>query len=265
MNRKTRLSTYASVATTAAIGATMGSEATADTIVYDVGVTYGGNWTPGSGGASGASSIISTYGLLAMEPLGAQMLFLGNGFRSNWDYGSGSTGNFRGMAFGLGSGSNFSNTKKEPGDKGRLQVAFTKELGFGGKSKSAHIRGFGPGENVDSKAIFDQGGFAGASLAASSSGSTVYSSQKGLSQGQHFIGFRVVEDWEAEELTFNYGWVDLSFDFIAGTVTVNRWAYETDADTAASVPGDAPVPGAGGLIALALGAAGIRGRRRRVA
>ncbi|MBC02458.1 MAG: hypothetical protein CMJ34_04010 [Phycisphaerae bacterium] len=264
MNRTNRLSTYVGAATAAAIGATMGTEVTADTIVFDVGVTYGGGWVPGSGGTSWSSSHLDTAGLMQMDALGAQMLFIGNGFRSAWNSSSGGpfTGNYRAMGWALGSGTNFNNSKSESGEQGRLQVAFTfNGMGFGKGSKSKNVRGFGAGENVDSMNKFMPGGFAGSSYFTSSSGS-VSSGEKGLAAGRHFIGFRVVEDWSAEELAFNYGWVDLSFDYEAGTLTVHRWAYETDVNTAASTP---VVPGPGGLFALALGAAGIRGRRQRVA
>ena len=43
----------------------------------------------------------------------------------------------------------------------------------------------------------------------------------------------------------------------------SRLSTYADADTSAVIPGD--VPGTGGLIALDLGAAGIRGRRQRIA
>ena len=45
----------------------------------------------------------------------------------------------------------------------------------------------------------------------------------------------------------------------------SRMSTYADADTSAVIPGDAPIPGTGGLIALALGVAGIRGRRQRIA
>ena len=46
-------------------------------------------------------------------------------------------------------------------------------------------------------------------------------------------------------------------------LTVNRWAYESDINQAARIPG--VVPGVGGIAALAFGAAGIRRRRERIA
>ena len=257
MSQTTRLSAYASIATTAAFGATMGTQAIADTIVYDVGVTYGGTWNPitSSGGPSSASAIF-TGGLLSMEPLGAQMKFAGYGIRKMSGSSAGQI-----MGWALGSGTKTTGASKSA-DPGRLQVAFTtnKKAGFGKSSgKNQHVRGFESGEVVDSAAKFLPGGKAGAEVDVPG-----ISFDKGLEEGRHFIGFRVVQDWDAEDLVFNYGWVDLSFDYDAGTLTVHRWAYETDADTAASIPGSV-VPGPTGILALALGAAGIRRRRERVA
>ena len=259
MSQTTRLSAYASIATTAAFGATMGTEAIADTIVYDVGVTYGGTWNPNTSSGGSSGSYMVDGGFLSMEPLGAQMKFIGGGIRPSGSQ----TGHI--MLWSLGSGTKTTGSSKSAGP-GRLQVAFTinnKKSGFGKSSggKSQHVRGFESGEAVDSMAKFFAGGKAG--LEVDVPGASIYIN-KGLEEGRHFIGFRVVEDWDAEELVFNYGWVDLSLDYEAGTLTVHRWAYETDADTAASIPGSV-VPGPTGILALALGAAGIRRRRERVA
>ncbi|MCP4796429.1 MAG: hypothetical protein GY885_09760 [Phycisphaeraceae bacterium] len=48
-------------------------------------------------------------------------------------------------------------------------------------------------------------------------------------------------------------------------ITVERWALESTANTAAgySPAGSTAVPGLGGLAALAIGAAGVRSRRQR--
>ena len=98
-------------------------------------------------------------------------------------------------------------------------------------------------------------------------GSSSFSAAKGVMDGQAYIGFVVPADGFGAELS-TFGWVDLTIgENEAGklTLTINRWAYESVAGTAASIPGGTPVPGAGGLLALALGAAGVRRRRERVA
>ena len=63
---------------------------------------------------------------------------------------------------------------------------------------------------------------------------------------------------------YHYGWVEVSMD-TAGIITVDRWALESTANTSAeySPAGSTPVPGIGGLAALAMGAAGVRSRRQR--
>lgn len=66
---------------------------------------------------------------------------------------------------------------------------------------------------------------------------------------------------------YYYGWVEVSED-ANGIITVERWALENTANTAAqySGSGGAPaVPGLGGLAALAMGAGGVRRKRSRVA
>lgn len=62
-----------------------------------------------------------------------------------------------------------------------------------------------------------------------------------------------------------YGWVE----FVNGSdsLSVSRWAYETELNTniVAGATGTPAVPGLGGLAALAMGAAGVRRNRNRVA
>ena len=72
-----------------------------------------------------------------------------------------------------------------------------------------------------------------------------------------YIGFRVPV---AEPGDWRYGWIELKN--VAGTLTVDRWAYESDFNTAIQTPTASAVPGGAGLAALAFGAAGLRGRRR---
>ena len=76
-----------------------------------------------------------------------------------------------------------------------------------------------------------------------------------------YLGFLVVVD----EAVFRYGWIE--YVNSGGSVTVSRWAYESNLNTAIRTPAaSAPaVPGLGGLAALAMGAAGVRRNRGRVA
>ena len=66
---------------------------------------------------------------------------------------------------------------------------------------------------------------------------------------------------------YYYGWVEVSED-ANGIITVERWALEDTANTAAQYTpggGGGAVPGLGGLAALAMGAGGVRRKRSRVA
>lgn len=75
-----------------------------------------------------------------------------------------------------------------------------------------------------------------------------------------------------------FGWIDYTLDASGGatdpyTFTINAWAYNDVADQgiiagearAAGSSGGAAVPGLGGLAGLAIGAAGVRTRRQRIA
>ena len=83
-----------------------------------------------------------------------------------------------------------------------------------------------------------------------------------------YLGFFV-----QNELTSDYvaGWINFGFDRTAGerAFTIYDWAYNVgDSDTSITMPangGAAAVPGIGGLAALAMGAAGMRRKRQRVA
>ena len=67
-----------------------------------------------------------------------------------------------------------------------------------------------------------------------------------------------------DESDYYYGWVEVSME-ASGYVTIERWALETTANIAAeySPATSTSVPGIGGLAALAMGAAGVRSRRKR--
>ena len=91
----------------------------------------------------------------------------------------------------------------------------------------------------------------------------------GQFEGRFYVGFSYAdtENLQGDPIDFYAGWIELTLgqdgDFLS--LTIDRWAYESTPNQAASIPGGTPVPGAGGLLALALGAAGIRRRRERVA
>jgi MYXO-CTERM domain-containing protein len=67
------------------------------------------------------------------------------------------------------------------------------------------------------------------------------------------------------------GWINFDFDRSAGqrSFTINSWNFNVgDSSTAITMPansGGGAVPGIGGLAGLAMGAAGLRRKRQRVA
>ena len=111
-------------------------------------------------------------------------------------------------------------------------------------------------------------GFGGISASCSMMGT-------GDSATGNYMGFAVQNE---DTGTYVAGWVQMAFDFSAGNVangsyvTIMDWSFNTgDVNTSITMPGSPPqggsgaVPGVGGLAALAMGAAGLRRKRQRVA
>ena len=104
------------------------------------------------------------------------------------------------------------------------------------------------------------------------SGTTTYMMGTGLSASGNYMGFAVQNE---DSGTYVAGWVQMAFDFSAGNVangayvTIMDWSFNTgDVNTSITMPatgGGTPVPGIGGLAGLAMGAAGLRRKRQRVA
>ena len=66
------------------------------------------------------------------------------------------------------------------------------------------------------------------------------------------------------------GWINFDFDRSAGqrSFTINSWNFDVGANASVTMPansGGGAVPGIGGLAGLAMGAAGMRRKRQRVA
>ena len=109
----------------------------------------------------------------------------------------------------------------------------------------------------------------------SATNSRTYMMGSGDSGSGNFIGFAVQN---TDTGTYVAGWVQMAFDFSAGNVangsyvTIMDWSFNTgDVNTSITMPGSPPqggsgaVPGIGGLAGLAMGAAGLRRKRQRVA
>jgi hypothetical protein len=108
-----------------------------------------------------------------------------------------------------------------------------------------------------SLALYPLGGLGGTPV-------TVYSGSFGawadpVDSVRGFIGFRISLD---AGTTFHYGWFDVEASPLGLSMTVHAWALETDADVPLAA-GEIPAPAPAGLLALALGAGGIRRARRR--
>ena len=102
------------------------------------------------------------------------------------------------------------------------------------------------------------------------SGNTGTSKAKGgLESGtENLIAFNVVADSQKNY----YGWINFSLTRVEDelTFTINSWAYNDVAGQGIiagqnTAKGSAVVPGLGGLAGLAIGAAGVRTRRQRIA
>ena len=237
-----RLTSYASLAAVAAAG--LMTEAHADLMIYDVGMTFTLQPVEGFGGTFASSSF---RGALELEPLGV-------------------TADFFGLRFG---GSN-------PTDSNSFRNFSLWSANFGSKSTASGMialnpitkeaKHFNPGDSVGSS-------FKGRSYAAGGKNKTFNtnskqkSAAKGVMDGRTFLGFSVPLDGLGAGAS-NYGWFDLTLgEDESGnlSLTINRWAYQSDPGIAAQIPAENPVPGVGGLLGLAMGAAGVRRRRERVA
>ena len=90
--------------------------------------------------------------------------------------------------------------------------------------------------------------------------------------GSGYLGFAVQN---TNTSTYVAGWVNFTYDRSLGNgangdfFTINSWNFNTgDVTTSITMPGTAAsgaVPGVGGLAGLAMGAAGLRRKRQRVA
>ena len=245
-----RLSSYASLAAAAATGIVSGAHA--DLLIFEVGTTYTAQPVEGLGGSGVSLSSADFTGVLELAPLGTSIVFFGLQFAGSNPEDPSSFLDFAGWTCGFDT------------------LSGRGELALAGSGKGpASARHFMAGDAVGSSNPGNATALGGKALGKNvDSGNKQASIEKGTMDGQTFLGFQVETLGGLEDPAVNYGWLDLTVgrdDSGALFLTVNRWAYESDANVAAQIPGDNPVPGAGGLLALAMGAAGVRRRRERIA
>ena len=239
-----RLASYASLAAVATTGFV--TEVQADLVIFEVGTTFTlqvVNTSPG-----GSSATLTFNGDLQLEALGATVNFFGGGFRGSNPTNSNSLESMNLWSANFGSGSTAS---------GMIAI----------DPISKKARHFNAGDSVDSNNKGSSNASGGKSKVFAGE-SKQKSFSKGVMDGQTFLGFSVPLDGLGVEAA-NYGWFDLTLGKDESgnlSLTINRWAYESDPGIAAQIPGGGnPVPGVGGLLGLAMGAAGVRHRRERVA
>ena len=161
---------------------------------------------------------------------------------------------------------------------GGLQLASGDRAGSGGPAGKMRFWSFDSASQVISWNAAgygkSNGGYGGRSVFTSSSISSNMMGT-GVSATGNYMGFAVQNE---DTGTYVAGWVQMAFDFSAGNVangsyvTIMDWSFNTgDVNTSITMPGSPPqggsgaVPGVGGLAALAMGAAGLRRKRQRVA
>ena len=93
-----------------------------------------------------------------------------------------------------------------------------------------------------------------------SASSSSFGEFNGEDEERGYIGF-----FMETESSYGFGWLDIGYDFESNTLTMYDWAFNDDGDLNAGHGPPPLVPGPTGLLALALGAAGIRRKRNRVA
>lgn len=234
-----RLTSYASLAAVATTG--LVTEAEADLMIFDVGTTFSLQPIPTLGGPG--PNVSSFDEQLRLDDLNATVNF--RGFGARFTNSTNSDSFFRSNAWGV---------SFESGGLIAVDPSGKKARNFNSGSS------VGNGEKGQSYAI-------GGKSKDADFGSGTKSVNKGAMEGQAFIGFNVPSDGLGLEVA-TYGWLDITLGLDESgkfALTINRWAYESEAGTAAQIPGSNPVPGVGGLLGLAIGAAGVRRRRDRVA
>ena len=250
-NKIQRLSAYAGAATAATAGGVLGGEATADVVIFDIGVTI--QAFAGSAGQSDFSSFA-----VQLSPFVGQSL---NFSLASYNQVQGTGTDDYDMASIDGQRWNIGINHNSDGD---VDLAKGNGLPF-------KLHSFEAGSSIDEPQDYwgSQGWGLRDTTEVRNDGHVYGPAEKQFDEGVvRYIGFRVSNDLQPYPNTpWNYGWLELEYTATEDgiSMTLHRWGYETEVDTAAAIPAGGPVvPGPAGLFALAIGAAGIRNRRQRI-
>jgi hypothetical protein len=124
----------------------------------------------------------------------------------------------------------------------------------GGPSKILELERFAAGDLIGSAGSLNKSGF------GVKGADGVLVEGPFAEGGSGYLGFAIEQQGLGEE-AYRYGWIGVTWDPSTFELTIDGFAYETDAGVGISA-GAIPAPGALGLFGLAAGAAGIRRKRQ---
>ncbi|MAB71902.1 MAG: hypothetical protein CMJ54_05300 [Planctomycetaceae bacterium] len=226
MSSESRLHRYAIAAASVPLATMATTQSVVADIVYEsVGQTIGG---PGGSTAYLLEVGVGDFG---------NLLFLAAN-----NPGTGSS-----FVFGVGGGSKTSSGGAEPNGIG-LQV----NIG-GSKGSKIELRRFAAGDQIGYTSKTSSIAIGGASFGKGAKGPFA-------DGGAGYIGLQIESD-SLGGAEFHYGWIALDWNASTLELTIDGFAYETEAGVGIEA-GAIPAPGALGLFGLAAGAAGIRRKRK---
>ena len=226
MSSGSRLNRYALVATTVPLATLAGTQSATADIVYQStdGLTIGGYVTI----PEAANLAIGEYGSIALNAghnsAGIQFLF---------------------------NASVVGTSSKSKGSEAPLRLINTTSS----KTETPNLRRFAEGDLVNS--AFSYSGIVGFGVIGSDG---KFENGEFAGGGSGYLGFTI----EADSLggpEYRYGWIGVDWDATTFELTIDGFAYETEAGVGIEA-GAIPAPGALGLFGLAAGAAGIRRKRQ---
>ncbi len=225
MSSESRLNRYALVATSIPLAAIATNQSVTADIVYEDtgGITIGGFVSV----PENVNLAIGEYGSIGLNAghnsAGAQFLFVA---------------------------SVVATTSKSKGSDSPLRLI---NSGSSSKSKAPTLRRFGDGDLIGSP------GYPGAVGVGVKGSDGKFESGAFAGGGAGYLGFTIeVDALGATE--YRYGWIAVDWDAETFELTIDGFAYETDAGVGIEA-GAIPAPAALGLFGLAAGAAGIRRKR----